>query len=526
MPEPLTITAIGIATLAFGKFLEDGAIKLGEKFLEGGVTKLGEKFSERALENTNELRKKIWNKLRGNQDAETALNAVEQKGEEIDLEKIANYLQIAMEEDPKFASELKAIAQEITVINNGEVIASQGAIAIKGNIERNIFQTFIQAPTSISQHIYIQDFQSLVEERTRNFIGREFVFKAIEKHLRDPEFPSGYIIIEGEPGVGKTSLIAYLVKQKGAIHHFNIALQNIRTTQDFLGNICAQLIARYNLNYSFIPPEARQNSGFLSQLLSEAALLEDKKPFIVLVDALDEVDDANLAPSVNRLYLPPSLPNGVFFIITTRKQDNYRLFVDSYKDIYLDQDDPQNRDDVRQYILNFLQRHYVNMTTAIKQWHISEEEFIDTLAEKSEGNFMYIVYVLQDIQNGKLTSKDLDNIRKLPKGLRAYYQNHWLSMGEKEGNKFDSCYKPVICVLATVREPISVKKIVELTKVNSTEIVKTIQEWREFLKETETDEDPLYRIYHSSFQNFLAEEVGLSQYNSMIAQSILDKIQW
>ena len=41
------------------------------------------------------------------------------------------------------------------------------------------------------------------------------------------------------------------------------------------------------------------------------------------------------------------------------------------------------------------------------------------LSEKSEGNFMYLVHVLRDIRDGRLGSENLDDIRKLPQGLRV-----------------------------------------------------------------------------------------------------------
>jgi len=68
-----------------------------------------------------------------------------------------------------------------------------------------IFQLFAQA--TLARHIRVHEFQTLVNERTRNFVGREFISKAIDRLLQDPNFPSGYIVIRGEPGIGKTSLI-------------------------------------------------------------------------------------------------------------------------------------------------------------------------------------------------------------------------------------------------------------------------------------------------------------------------------
>lgn len=92
--EPLTAGVI--ATLAFTKAFE----------------KTIEKFTEAALAKMDELRKKILNRLRGNQKAEAALTAVEQ-GNKSELQQVAQYLENAMREDPQFADEVQLLAQEI-----------------------------------------------------------------------------------------------------------------------------------------------------------------------------------------------------------------------------------------------------------------------------------------------------------------------------------------------------------------------------------------------------------------------------
>ncbi|MBD2517597.1 hypothetical protein H6G93_21985 [Nostoc sp. FACHB-973] len=103
MTDPVTtLTAFAIAKFAF------------KKFFESGVGKLGEKFTETALTKMDELRQKIWDKLRGNPRAEKALQETE-KGSEEDLQRLAIYLEDEMKDDPEFAAEIRAIAHEINI---------------------------------------------------------------------------------------------------------------------------------------------------------------------------------------------------------------------------------------------------------------------------------------------------------------------------------------------------------------------------------------------------------------------------
>jgi BMFP domain-containing protein YqiC len=102
MAEPVTtIAASAIATLAFQKFIESGAGELAKQFTGTAIAKM------------DELRQKIWDKLRGqSKRVDEALAQVEQ-GDRKALATIAKNLDVVMDENPDFASEVQAIAREI-----------------------------------------------------------------------------------------------------------------------------------------------------------------------------------------------------------------------------------------------------------------------------------------------------------------------------------------------------------------------------------------------------------------------------
>jgi AAA ATPase domain len=311
--------------------------------------------------------------------------------------------------------------------SNYDVEVTGGKGAVIGDYA-TVFQVFTQATSPLASLIRAREFEAVVEERTRKFVGRDFVFAAIDEALHTDEFPSGYIVVQGEPGIGKTALLAQLVKEHGYVHHFNIDPQGIRSSQAFLSNVCAQLVVRYELDHAALPAEATQDGGFMLRLLTEAVANGDNIPLVVVVDALDEAEDIGLASRANRLFLPPTLPAGVYFVVSTRELYDYRLFVDARRDIYLREDDPQNLKDIRAYIREFLRANPEKMAAKIEEWRVPEHEFVEALTANSEGNFMYLVHVLGDIRSGALTASSVDDIRKLPQGLRAYYRLHWNEM--------------------------------------------------------------------------------------------------
>jgi hypothetical protein len=101
MTDPVTaITASTIATLAFQEFVKSSAGELAKKFTADAIAKM------------NALRQKIWDKMRGKPTAEAAIASIEQ-GSAAELDRLVAYLQVAMDDDPAFADEIRLMAQEI-----------------------------------------------------------------------------------------------------------------------------------------------------------------------------------------------------------------------------------------------------------------------------------------------------------------------------------------------------------------------------------------------------------------------------
>jgi len=155
---------------------------------------------------------------------------------------------------------------------------------------------------------------------------------------------------------------------------------------------------------------------------------------------------------------------------------------------------------------------------------------------KSAGNFMYLVHVLRDIASGALTAASVDDIRNLPLGLQSYYRRHWNDMRSANQKQFRRYQEPVICLLATAREPVSVVQVLEWTRhfwerqgwepdvLDAIAVKDVLSAWREFLNADERQGEVRYRIYHASFQDFLADEVGLVAFHETIGESALAKI--
>lgn len=105
--EPLATLAAGtIAKLAFDEFVKSGAGEAAKRSVTG------------AIELVKNLQGKIKARFARNDRAEAALVEVEQQGSEAALQKVSKYLDLEMDEDETFATEIRQMAQQIINIQN------------------------------------------------------------------------------------------------------------------------------------------------------------------------------------------------------------------------------------------------------------------------------------------------------------------------------------------------------------------------------------------------------------------------
>jgi hypothetical protein len=145
---------------------------------------------------------------------------------------------------------------------------------------------------------------------------------------------------------------------------------------------------------------------------------------VVVIDAIDEADVP--PPACNWLYLPKNLPKGVYVILTHRPGD-YLLTTDPgvrVEEQIITWDDPLQQRDIELYLPRQVKRPEIREVLENAIPTVTQEQFIDKLQEASQGNFMYLEYVLDSITSGEAGFTPLD-LNKLPQGLRSYYDQFW-----------------------------------------------------------------------------------------------------
>src|SRR6266545_1395469 len=224
----------------------------------------------------------------------------------------------------------------------GDIRDSRGIAIGSNNAIYNYFLDGRYRP--LAEHII--SFDWLIDQ-AREFVGRAFLLDQLDAFLA--QYAQGYIVLTGEPGIGKTAFLAWLVHERHYPHHFNIALQGIRSPEQFLENICAQLIMRYKLDLAFLPLTVGRDGSFLNSLLYRISekLRGTEEAIVLVVDAIDEV---TVVEGANILYLPPTLPGRVYFVLSARVFPRQLSIATDYRAVVIDAAAPEHIHDLRIYL--------------------------------------------------------------------------------------------------------------------------------------------------------------------------------
>ena len=137
------------------------------------------------------------------------------------------------------------------------------------------------------------------------FTGREWLTKQIDAFINGR--PRGYVIIQGEAGVGESTLAAHLAGTRPWPCHFT-RLPGGRSPEAARKSLAAQLIAKWDLLEGWAPggvlPVTSSRPDWFSRLLEAAARKRDqhqpdeqhREPIVVVVDGLDEASRSRRGP--------------------------------------------------------------------------------------------------------------------------------------------------------------------------------------------------------------------------------------
>jgi hypothetical protein len=401
--------------------------------------------------------------------------------------------------------------------------------------------------------------EDYIADLTHHFTGREWVFQLSNHWLHNSE-GSRYFLLTGEPGSGKTAIAVQLYQFSqgnesplfnlprnflSAVHFCSardstsvdpkrfarsIALQlaekfppfahalkdvgekqvNIHIDQrvETAGDSTIQALVINNLDVSGVMTAQEAFDWVVLNPLLSIYQNGFDQPITILVDALDEALTHDGAKTiVDLLSNLKGLPPQVRFILTSRKEARVENKFEDVQELYLSafEFNQLNLTDVHEYIQKRLTQDEPLSTLVSGLDSHQQEQSIDTIAEKSEGNFLYVRFLLDAIANGQ---RSLTELEGLPEGLDGLYYQSLERVVELGKQDWYTTYAPFMGILSVARTSLTPRQLQAFTQQPESIIWKCLTDLRQFLEEVEPksaqiQEDSQYRLYHQSFIDFL-----------------------
>ena len=171
----------------------------------------------------------------------------------------------------------------------------------------------------------LHNHSGFINDRLASFVGREQELADIRQQIAALQPNGGYVIITGQAGQGKSSVLAKLVDDYGrdhVAHHFIPCIPSLDHQVDLLQNLMAQLCLKHDLSALYVAPDSRPVlRAYLSQVLNEIARTGAQE--VIFIDGLDQLEEkANGEQDFS--FLPVNPPAGMVLVLGTRPNDTLK----------------------------------------------------------------------------------------------------------------------------------------------------------------------------------------------------------
>jgi len=303
----------------------------------------------------------------------------------------------------------------------------------------------------------------LARHRSR-FTGRDWLKAEVEGWLASTK---RVLWITGDAGVGKSAIAAWLCDHRPEItaYHFchfdNTDRVDVRKALFSLAYQLSTQLPIYQdrlnaspLDKTAVEPNVRAIFDRLFvNLLIDAVPLSDK-PRVLLIDALDEATRNGrneLASLIGGEF--DRLPSWLRLIVTSRPYEqeiNSELqALDPWK---LDAGREENLRDIRTYLHRELRTFIGN--------GVPSDEVVDRIVDKSEGLFLYVTLVRDELEKGRLS---LERLEEFPRGLGAVYLQ-WFHRYFPDIATYEADCRPALEAICAAREPLPRKYLEEVMR--------------------------------------------------------------
>jgi len=365
----------------------------------------------------------------------------------------------------------------------------------------------------------VASFGALIDEHAK-IVGRRFVIDHVARFVRDHD--RGLLVIEGEPGKGKTALLAHLVDEvyghvsPQPIHFFYRRTAGITDPDVCVKSLYHALLETHNLTEA---EESQRQTDPESMFLKLSNLLNDQvaqrltpgRPQLIFIDALDESEPtASGRTAFQRI--PENLPAGVFVIATSRPvADRVTLARRPFLH-WFDLDGPDHLQDNLNDGLDYARRELVHSPLS--------ESAIAEVARVAAGNFLVLMLLCRQIRTDLAPGEVSAFLHRLATDgardkLGFIYQEFWHRITARLPRADLLVLCDVAGVLVAAYGPLTAEIMGGVLDLRAGDWDFALRHLHEYLTVQRSEEgaevETFYRIYHESFADFLRVQTAVDR---------------
>jgi thiamine kinase-like enzyme len=166
------------------------------------------------------------------------------------------------------------------------------------------------------ENFYFKSQHDLIHSLTENLVSRKKTLNSIDKFFQTNV--SGYLLIKGKTGIGKTTLAASLVDTYSAIHHFAAPVEHRNSVIMMLRSLIEQMDNRLRIDSRSLPEDFATLSSLFVKRLQDLSLLAVNRDriYLIVLDGIDQMDVAS--DSAEFSFLPEALPPSIYIFFTNK----------------------------------------------------------------------------------------------------------------------------------------------------------------------------------------------------------------
>jgi DNA-directed RNA polymerase specialized sigma24 family protein len=361
----------------------------------------------------------------------------------------------------------------------------------------------------------VANFGELIEAHAA-IVGRRFVVDHVHKFITEND--RGLLVIEAQPGKGKTAIMAHLIEEvfgqhaPQPVHFFYRRTAGITDPDVCVRSLYHALLEAHGITEA---EESKQRNSpeevwiKLTNLLGQeiAPRLLPGRPQVIFIDALDEAS----GNAFQRI--PESLPAGVYIIATTRPVSDRIALARRHNLHWYDLDSPDLLQENLRDSFEYVQRELTGTELL--------NETLDEIARIGVGNFLVLKLLCQHLRSTLPPDQVAAFLSRLATDggkdqLGFIYAEFWQRLTERCTREDVNLLCDVAGLLVTAHAPLTADLVCGVLGLRAGDWDVALRRLAEYLTIVENEEDGVratfYRVYHESFADFLRVQASVDQH--------------